>query len=136
MAGAIEAEQDWDYSYETWDGLKGGVDAGGGVLRVMMWDLRYLEGAGRLGVHVRASISRKLQGLGLAHLPKDLPSYQEQAAVIYKLGTPAAAVIDAVSGGGTQEAEAALRRLNTSRDSEKLQAVTEKFAELSEILES
>jgi hypothetical protein len=68
--------------------------------------------------------------------PRTCRHNQEQAVVIYKLGSPAAAVIDAVSGGGTQEAEAALRRLNTSRDPEKLQAVTEKFAELSEILES
>ncbi|MFC5265881.1 hypothetical protein ACFPJ1_27525 [Kribbella qitaiheensis] len=136
MATTVELEQEWEPSYGSWGELKDAVEAGGGVLRVMMWDLRYLEEAGRLGVHVRASISRKLMGLGLAHLPKDLPAYQEQAVVIYKLGTPAAAVIDAVSGGGTREAEAALRRLNTSRDSEKLLAVTEKFAELSEILES
>lgn len=136
MAAAVDVEQEWEYKYKSWEALKKAVDAGGGVLRVMMWDLRFLEDAGRLGVHVRASISRKLLGLGLAHLPEDLPSYQEQSVVLYRLGTPAAAVIDAISGDGTEEAEAALRRLNTSLDSEKLQAVTEKFAELREILES
>ncbi|TDD62076.1 hypothetical protein E1263_05545 [Kribbella antibiotica] len=135
MATAVEVEHEWEYSYKDWEALKKAVDAGGGVLRVVMWELRHLEDAGRLGVHVRASISRNLLGLGLAHLPKELPSYQEQEAVIYKLGTPAAAVVDAVAGESNKEAEAALRRLNTSRDSEKLQAVTEKFAELSEILE-
>jgi hypothetical protein len=132
----VDADGDWEATYETWDDLKEGVDAEGGVLRVAMWELRYLEEAGRLGVHVRASISRKLLGLGLAHLPDELPAYQEQAVVLYKLGTPAAAVIDAVKGGGTREAESALRRLNTSRDSEKLQAVTEKFSELAELLEA
>lgn len=56
----------------SWEELRQSVEEAGGVLRVVMWLLRHLEQAGRLGVHVRASISRRLDGLGLAHLPADI----------------------------------------------------------------
>lgn len=54
---------------ESWEELWHAAEESCGVLRVVMWLLRDLEQAGRLGVHVRASISRRLDGLGLAHLP-------------------------------------------------------------------
>ncbi|MYV99088.1 hypothetical protein [Streptomyces sp. SID3343] len=120
---------------KSWEGLRNAVEASGGVLRVVMWLLRDLEQAGRLGVHVRASISRRLDGLGLAHLPADVPGEQYAVITLYKRGTPAAAVVDAVfRDGSSKAAEVALRRMNTSRDAEKLQVVTEKVEELAAIL--
>ena len=122
-------------SVATYEEVRDAVEDAGGVLRVVMWLLRDIEQAGRLGVHVRASISRRLDGLGLAHLPADIPSEQNAIITLYKRGTPAAAVIDAVyRDGSSKAAEVALRRLNTSRDTEKLQVVTEKVEELAELL--
>lgn len=121
-------------TWETWDDLRADAEAAGGVLHVAMWQLRDLENAGRLGVHVRSSISRKLLGIGLAHLPAELPANQEQSAVLYKLGTPAASVVEAIRGEDADEAAAVLRRLNTSRDAQKLQEITEKVAELAELV--
>jgi hypothetical protein len=119
----------------SWEDLRQSVEEAGGVLRVVMWLLRDLEQAGRLGVHVRASISRRLDGLGLAHLPADIPGEQYAVITLYKRGTPAAAVVDAVfRDGSSKAAEVALRRMNTSRDAEKLQVITEKVEELASIL--
>ncbi|MDX3696923.1 hypothetical protein PV726_43120 [Streptomyces europaeiscabiei] len=126
---------DADGQVESWEELRHAVEESGGVLRVVMWLLRDLEQAGRLGVHVRASISRRLDGLGLAHLPADIPGEQYAIITLYKRGTPAAAVVDAVfRDGSSKAAEVALRRMNTSRDAEKLQIITEKVEELANIL--
>ncbi|MBB5939268.1 hypothetical protein [Streptomyces zagrosensis] len=121
---------------KDWDTLRHVVTANGGVSRVVMWLLRDLEEKGRLGVHVRSAISRRLDSLGLAHLPVDLPSDQYDIITVYRRGTASATVIDATyHNGNSEEAETALRRLNTSQDAEKLEAVTEKVAELTAILE-
>lgn len=135
MAGGQDEEAAWeDTRYTSWDVLRDTVKRADGVLRVEMWELRELEQAGRLGVHVRASISRRLQNLGLSHLPGELPSYQEDYVVLYELGTAAADVVEAVTGPVTRKAERALRRLNRSRDAEKLLAISEKIAELADLL--
>ncbi|MFF1263861.1 hypothetical protein ACFVZT_44570 [Streptomyces sp. NPDC058321] len=120
---------------ESWEELRDAVDEAGGVLRAVMWLLRDLEEAGRLGVHVRKSISRRLDGLGLAHLPAEIPSERYDIVTLYKRGTPAAAVVDAVfRDGSSKAAETELRRLNTSQDAETLLAVTEKVQELADLL--
>lgn len=107
----------------SWDELRKAVEDNGGVLRVYMADLRELQNAGRLGVNVRNDISRRLAGVGLGHLPAELPSYQENEVVLFQLGTPAADVIEAVRGDNFARAEDALRRLNTKGDAEKLAAI-------------
>lgn len=108
----------------TWEDLRKTVEAEGGVLRIYMGVLRDLHQAGRLGVNVRADISRRLAGVGLSHLPADLPAYQENEVVLYQLGTPAADVVEAVRGDNFTQAEQALRRLNTKGDAEKLAAIS------------
>lgn len=121
-------------TYESWSTLREAVDDFDGVLRVPMWRLRDLAGAGRLGIHVRAEISRKLAGHGLAHLPAELPGDQNYFVILYRLGTPAADVVTAVLSNDTHRGASALRRLNASRDTEKLQVITEKLAELTELV--
>lgn len=44
----------------TWDELKEQVEQAGGVVTLTMATLRDAEGAGKLGVHVRGNISRRL----------------------------------------------------------------------------
>ena len=58
--------------------------------------LRDIEGAGRLGSNVRADISRKLAAQGMAHLPDDLPQYQEEEVILYLRDSAAAPVVQAV----------------------------------------
>ncbi|WAH98133.1 hypothetical protein [Arthrobacter sp. MMS18-M83] len=120
-----------------WDSLRHVVTANGDVSRVAMWLLRDLQDKGRLGVHVRTEISRRLAGLGLGHLPLELPSDQNDIIMVYKQGTPAAMVIEAIyQSGNSPRAEAALRKLNTAREAETLEALVEKVSEINAILDS
>lgn len=111
------------FQVDTWDDLRKAVEEAGGILRIYMGHLRHLAAAGRLGINVRNDISRRLAGLGLGHLPAELPPYQENEVVLYQLGTPAADVVEAVRGDNFARAEAALRRLNTKGDAEKLASI-------------
>jgi hypothetical protein len=112
-----------DFHAGSWDELRKAVENCGDVLRIHMGQLRALIDAGRLGINVRNDISRRLAGAGLGHLPAELPPYQENEVVLYKLGTPAADVVEAVRGDNFARAENALRRLNTKGDAEKLAAI-------------
>lgn len=118
--------------FESWAELREEVDDKDGVLQVQMWELRELIGRGRLGVHVRASITRELAGMGIAHLPPELPGNQYDSVVLYRLGTAAAAVIGAVNGNDVSSAETVLRQLNVAGETERLQTIAEKVDELRE----
>ncbi len=111
----IEAQKLYDI--KSLDQLRQVVEENEGVLTITMEHLRDAHGAGRLGVHVRTSISKALLGRGLGHFPEELPAYQENPVRIYKLGSRVADLIDAVlkpnpdndeqlrrAGGGDAEA--------------------------------
>jgi len=70
---AIELDDEYEPKYTTWQSLDEDVRAHGGVLRVLMRDLRDLSGYQRLKVNVVAAISERLRSIGLDHLPPDLP---------------------------------------------------------------
>ena len=134
---AIELDDEYEPKYTTWQELDEDVRAHDGVLRVLMWDLRYLSGYQRLKVHVVAVISEQLRNNGLDHLPSDLPRDQNQHVVVFKTGSEAGAVINAVrSGTSSEEAERALRKLNTSDSIERAKTadLTEKVDELENLL--
>lgn len=80
--------------------IKARVEANGNVDTLRMDEVRDAYGAGRLGVHVRANISKALQGMGLGHYPAVLPDSQYAHVRIYKLGSPVADLIDAVLNPG------------------------------------
>ena len=82
--------------------IKDGVDEAGGVKSFPMWQVRDAYGAGRLGIHVRAGISKALHGLGLGHYPGDLPDSQTQFVRLHRLGTPTADLIEAVLHPGPE----------------------------------
>lgn len=97
----------------SYDALRAQVDADGGLYTTTMEELREIEGAGRLGQHVRNSISGSLAANGMGHLPAELPAYQESSVRVYRLGTALADVINAVqkpSSPGDQ----ILRQVGTS----------------------
>lgn len=65
-------------------------------MTVSVGSLRDTHGAGRLGVHVRANIHNELAGRGIGHFPAEIPDNQDQPVRVYKKGTPAGELIDAV----------------------------------------
>lgn len=103
-----------------WHELLTAVESNQGVHRVPMETLRRLEGRQRVGKHILSSIEEKLKTLGLGHLPQELPNRQQQTVLLYRVGTPASALVQAVQNGLTEspstEAFDFLRRLNTLPD--------------------
>jgi hypothetical protein len=117
--------------FPTWSGLDKAVQENGGVLRVEMIELRKTIVQSRLKSQVVANIQKQLANIGIGHLPENLPNSQNEHAVLYKIGEPAGAVINAVrNGANTEAAESALRQLNTS---EQVKADSAKDAKLSEL---
>ena len=82
--------------HESLEDIRDSVDKADGVVTLAMWDVRDAYGAGRLGVHVRTNISKKLRSLGLGHYPRELPSEQEVSVRVYRQGGAIADLIDAV----------------------------------------
>jgi hypothetical protein len=80
---------------KTYDQLIADVDAQG-MVTYPMSILRDIDGAGKLGVHVRKKISQELRARGIDHLPEDLPANQGDAVRVFKRGTPLYRVIQAV----------------------------------------
>jgi hypothetical protein len=113
MSTAITPTQE----ISDWHELLTAVESNEGVQRVTMETLRRLEGRQRVGKHILSSIEDKLQTLGLGHLPQELPNRQQQTVLLYRVGTPASALVQAVQNGLTEspssEAFDFLRRLNT-----------------------
>ena len=99
-----------------------------------MGALREIGGYGRLGTTVRQTLSGKLAGIGVGHLPAELPASQEMPVLLYQYGTPAADVVAAIAEGASDGAETALVRLNSSQDLEKLHDASVKAFELLSIL--
>jgi hypothetical protein len=81
----------------NYDQLREKVRENNGVLTVKMGTLRDAHGAGKLGVNVRANITKELRSRGLSHAHGDeLPAYQEDPVRIWLMGTPAGDLIEAV----------------------------------------
>lgn len=118
----------------TWEDLRTAVIEHQGVFRIGMGALREIGGYGRLGTNVRTILSGKLAGIGVGHLPAELPASQEQQVLLFQYGTPAADVVAAISDGPTETAENALVRLNSSQDLRKLHEASVKAVELLAIL--
>ena len=99
---------------ENWDDIKADVENNGNVLTVTMARLRDAHGVAKLGVNVRAGISSQLAGIGLGHVPEDLPPYQHELVRLFKNGTPVGDLIATVLTPGEQ----ADRRLSEQFDGE------------------
>lgn len=86
--------------------IKSTVEGNGNVWTTTMDTLRDAFGAGRLGVNVCTQIAASLAGIGLGHVPRELPSYQHQPVRLYKRGTPVGDLIEKVLMPGQQNDEA------------------------------
>lgn len=82
--------------YKNLEELRDKVENSGDVLSVTMLELRNAYGAQRLGTVVRENISADLAGLGIGTFPDELPDYQEEHVRVYKRGSAAATLIEAV----------------------------------------
>ena len=89
----------------NWNEIKEEVEKNGDVVTLTMEKLRDAHGSGKLGVHVRAEISSALAGVGLGHVPRELPTYQHEQVRLYKNGTPIADLITTVLNPGQQNDE-------------------------------
>jgi hypothetical protein len=87
---------DDDERAERYEELLGEVKQNGGVLNVDMGRLRDVHGAGKLGNIVVQAISEELDGQGLSHTPKELPTLQWKQVIIYRNGTPVSRLINAI----------------------------------------
>jgi hypothetical protein len=86
----------------SWAEIKEDVEKNGNLKTVTMEQLRDAQGAAKLGVNVRADISRSLAGMGLGHVPQELPAYQHEQVRVYKNGTPIGDLIAMVLTPGQQ----------------------------------
>jgi hypothetical protein len=86
----------------SWSEIKEKVEKNGNVMTVTMEELRDAHGTAKLGVHVREEISSALAGMGLGHIPEELPNYQHELVRLYKNGTPIGELIATVLKPGQQ----------------------------------
>ena len=112
--------------FQSFEEIRGQVEASEGVLTVSMRNLRDAYGAGKLGVHVRAGIRKSLIGQGLAHYPPELPEQQYDLVRIYLQGAPIEDRINAVLEV-SPETDEQLRRWTTG-DAEKTLAKIRELA--------
>lgn len=111
-----------------WDEIKNKVEENDNILTLSMIELRDALGKDKLGVHVRAAISNKLAGMGLGHIPIDLPGSQDELVRLYKRGTPLGELIEIVLAPG----ETNDRKLKEIFGAEKIDyaSIIEKIREL------
>ncbi len=96
----------------SWDDIKQAVEKNGNVATFTMEQLRDAHGSLKLGVNVRAEISSHLAGMGLGHVPQELPSYQHEQVRVYKHGTPVGDLIDSVLTPGQQNDSKLVNRVS------------------------
>lgn len=111
-----------------WDEIKAEVEQNGNVLTTSMEMLRNAAGAAKLGVNVREDISSTLAGMGLGHIPVELPSYHYEQVRLYKRGTAVGKIIGVMLEPGEQTDRQLVERLGD--DGPDYSAIVEKIREL------
>ncbi|MBA4180695.1 MAG: hypothetical protein C0506_08925 [Anaerolinea sp.] len=104
--------------YKSVNEIKAAAAEAGGVLTVTMEQLREAHDYGRLGPHVKKSISDSLAKNGLGYFPQ-LGDYQHETTRVYQLGTPVADLISAVLNP-TSANDVRLRKAAGGEDAEVL----------------
>ena len=97
-----------------WDSIKTNVENAGNVLSTSMATLRDAHGAAKLGVNVRTDITAQLAGMGLGHVPKELPTYQEELVRLYKRGTAIGDLIETLLSPGEKNDKKLVEQLGDS----------------------
>lgn len=115
----------------SWETIKNRVEENGNVASFSMIELRDAAGKEKLGVNVRAEIQKILAGLGLGHVPKELPTYQHESVRLYKRGTVMGDFLETVLTPGEPHDRKIREQLNASdaRNIEIIEAIRELVAE-------
>jgi hypothetical protein len=108
--------------YTSFDELGKAVSSEGGILTLPMWQLRDLNGSGRLGPYVVEAISKELAARGLGHFPSDLPQSQWDKVRVFRLGSTIAEIISLVINVDETKDDR-LREITSNEAAEKLQLV-------------
>jgi hypothetical protein len=87
---------------KTWDDVKAQVEKNGNVWTTTMDELREANGSGKLGTWVREEISSRLAGVGLGHIPPELPTYSSNQVRLYKRGTIVGDLLEKILTPGAQ----------------------------------
>ncbi len=95
--------------FSTLQELREAVERNDNILTVPMWKVRDAYGAQRLKVHIRSGIHDELDGLGLTHMPFEIPDNQNDPIRIIKKGTPAAKLIAAARRVGDPDDDQLIR---------------------------
>ncbi|WP_371644357.1 hypothetical protein OG974_23420 [Streptomyces sp. NBC_00597] len=106
------------------EGLRESVMMDSGLRTVDMGTLRDIQGAGRLGIHVRNAITRSLESHGMGHIPGELPGNQYAEVRLYLLGSPIADIVKAVLSPSSK-GDDALRDMGSFEAQERLRQVRE-----------
>jgi hypothetical protein len=106
----------------NYDELREKVSDQAGVLTIDMGVLRDAHKAGKLGVHVRANISKELRSRGMGH--SELGTYQHEGVRIWLMGSPAGDLIESVNNV-SPEADRAIRDAVESDSSSVLEKIRE-----------
>ena len=115
-------------SFSTFDDLATIVDDNAGLTTVSMYDLREAYGVKRLGRIVLDQMSQRLEGQGLGHVPKDLPSDQSEEVRVFRLGSPVAQLIQAAFNPGDQF-DSNIRDAINNTDSSRIDRIRELLEE-------
>lgn len=107
-----------------YDELRQAITDNSGVLTIDMGTLRDAHKAGKLGIHVRANISRELRSRGIGHMPEELPAYQHERVRLWLMGTPAGDLIESVLKIGS-DSDATIREAAESDATDVLERVRE-----------
>lgn len=99
----------------NWEEVKQIVEKNGDVVTFTMEHLRDAHGVSKLGVNVVREISSALAGMGLGHIPQELPTYQNEQVRVYKNGTPVGELISTVLTTGEQNDSKLRSKFGTSR---------------------
>jgi hypothetical protein len=115
----------------NWQELKEKVENNNNILTVTMEELRNAGGAAKLGVHVVQKISKELLGIGLGHVPVDLPTAQNEQVRLFKRGTTVGELIEIVLRPGEANDRQLVERCDTDHSSyiETIEKIRELVAE-------
>ncbi|MFY9234447.1 MAG: hypothetical protein WAO58_08305 [Fimbriimonadaceae bacterium] len=107
---------------DNFDRISDFVTEHGEVAPLNMGQLRDAQGSDKLGIHVRAAIKNELSKRGLGVSPMELPAYQHEYVLVYRMGTKAAKLVDAINSPSPSTAQH-IRDVCASNDSDVIEKI-------------
>ncbi len=112
----------------TWDEIKQSVENNGNLRTFTMEPLRNAHGFERLSRRACLDISKVLAGMGLGHVPQELPLFQHEQVRLYKRGTQVGDLIETVLAPGELNDKKLIDQIGDATDD--YATIVEKIREL------